>query len=196
LPPPLLLLSFASRGFPSPLPSLALVCIDWWHPVQVFPQLALATAATTYFHSQMVTRLFPQVALLFLAPLLFASLATVLQLADESQDVVLPNLEALRVHELALVTSAITALQPHCGRQVEDVLRPCASKTLEVFWSRASPSVCLLLLLIFCPLSDPLEVIPFHLPRRVSPHLRHLFLHLRFAASEACFPALRCRFHL
>ena len=64
----------------------------------------------------MVTRLLPQVALLgktnyfedgillrnhllFLAPLLFASLATVLQLADESQDVVLPYLKALRVHE-------------------------------------------------------------------------------------------------
>ena len=150
--------------------------------------------------------------LLLLRPLLLASLAAVLQLAHEGKDVVLPELKTLRVHEpeggkrveieenllhlLALVTSAIAALEPHRGGEIEDVLGSCSAQTLEVFWSRASPSVCLLLLLIFCPLSDPLEVIPFHLPRRVSPHLRHLFLHLRFAASEACFPAMRCRFHL
>merc|ERR1719264_1167863 len=112
----------------------------------------------------MVGRLLPQAALLFLAPLLFSPLA-ILQLACERQDVVLPNLKALRVHELALVASAIAAFQSDSGREVEDVLGPRATQTLEVSWSGASPSVRLLLLLVFRSLSYPLKVVPLHLSR-------------------------------
>ena len=142
--------------------------------------------------------------LLLLRPLLLASLASVLQLAHEGKDVVLPELKTLRVHEpeggkrveieenlfhlLALVTSAIAALEPHRGGEVEDVLGPCAAQTLEVFWSCASPSVCLLLLLVLGPLSDALQVVTLHLPRGVPPHLRHLS---QPATREVCYPLHR-----
>ena len=142
--------------------------------------------------------------LLLLRPLLLASLAAVLQLADEGKDVVLPQLKTLRVHEpeggkrveieenllhlLALVTSAIAALEPHRGGEVEDVLGPCPAQTLKVFWSCASPSVCLLLLLVLRPLSDAFQVVTLHLPRGVPPHLRHLS---QPATREVCYPLRR-----
>ena len=82
----------------------------------------LATTTDAYFHCQMVGRHLPKVALLerekklfleeggrrvfilqthllLLGPLLFSPLSAILQLACECQDVVLPNLKALRVHE-------------------------------------------------------------------------------------------------
>ena len=64
---------------------------------------------------------------------------------------------------LALVASAIAAFQPDSGREVEDVLGPRATQTLEVSWSGASPSVRLLLLLVFRSLCYPLKVVPLHL---------------------------------
>jgi len=136
----------------------------------------------------MIVGLPPQTRLLLLRPLLLASLAAVLQLAHEGKDVVLPELKTLRVHELALVTSAIAALEPHRGGEVEDVLGSCPAQTLEVFWSCASPSVCLLLLLVLGPLSDPLQVVTLHLPRGVPPHLRHLS---QPATREVCYPLHR-----
>ena len=128
--------------------------------------------------------------LLLLCPLLLASLAAVLQLAHKGKDVVLPELKTLQVHEpeegkrvkieenllhlLALVTSAIAALEPHRGGEVEDVLGSGPAQTLKVFWSCASPSVSLLLLLVLRPLSDALQVVTLHLSSGVPPHLRHL----------------------
>ena len=142
--------------------------------------------------------------LLLLCPLLLASLAAVLQLAHKGKDVVLPELKTLQVHEpeegkrvkieenllhlLALVTSAIAALEPHRGEEVEDVLGSCTAQTLEVFWSCARPSVCLLLLLVLRPLSDSLQVVTLHLPGGVPPHLRHLS---QPATREVCYPLHR-----
>ena len=66
---------------------------------------------------------------------------------------------------LALVASSVAALEPDSGGKVEDVLSPCATQTLEVSWSGASPPVRLLLLLVFRSLCYPLKVVPLHLSR-------------------------------
>ena len=74
----------------------------------------LATPAPARLHRHVVARLLPQVHLLdgegygnnansdthllFVAPLL-ATLPSILQLAEEGQEIVLPHLKAIRVHE-------------------------------------------------------------------------------------------------
>ena len=72
----------------------------------------------------------------------------------------------------ALGAMLVAALQSHGCRQVEDVLRPDATKAGEVFWGGAG-ELHLVLLLILHPLCDPLQVLPLHLPGRVPPHLWH-----------------------
>ena len=67
----------------------------------------------------------------------------------------------------------VAALQPHCCRQVKDVLRPDSAKACEVLWCGAG-ELHLLLLLVLHPLCDPLKMLPLHLPGRVPPHLWHV----------------------